>query len=56
LNKYEQEKSEESPIFRFRGYPSFSVGKGFRNFIGSGLGFSGSGPDFDGCRRSLTVP
>ena len=32
-----KKKSEESPIFRFRGYPSFSVGKGFRNFRGSGM-------------------
>jgi hypothetical protein len=31
--------SEEPPIFRFRGYPSFSVGKGSCNLNGSGLVF-----------------
>ena len=52
--------SEESTIFRFPGYPSFSVGEGSRNLNGSGLLFNGSGPDFNGSslifNGSITVP
>jgi hypothetical protein len=52
--------SEESTIFRFPGYPSFSVAEGSRNLNGSGLVFNGSGPDFNGSglifNGSITVP